>query len=452
MFNELDRYTLSPMDAYWGCEETKFEYWLLVELAVIDAYVVLGRLDPEGAKLIRQYARFNLIRMKELEAKFGHDMIAFTETVRESLVGTPAERFAFWFHLEVTSYNIEDPALILRLRQSTEVVIGAAKNLQMVLRGRAEECQNMPMIMCTHGQDAQPDTFGHILLVYVAQIERCWLRLQRSLDDDLKEGNISGAIGRYNEIDPEVERIALASLGLVPAKAETQILQRDRHAALMSHLSHLTSMIGQMCSTFWIMMHSGIRELQEPRKKDQRGSSAMPQKRNPILVEQLRGLARMLRGCAVIANENIDTFEGRDISQSLPERLIWPMGFCLTHYAIVRATGLVGNLVIFEQQMRENLEVRTQGTWASQRVRNSLERAGVEHNEAYEYVKNVAFVAIDQKTPMFELLCDSDYAVSIGGGKATALQIFGREVLAECFDVVSYLEQGAVALFGSKME
>jgi len=423
-----------------------------VELAVIDAYVALGRLHPEGASLIRKYAKFDLKRMKELEDKFGHDMIAFTETVRESLVGTPAERFAFWFHLEVTSYNIEDPAFILRLCQSTEVVIGAAKNLQTVLQCRALECRDMPMIMCTHGQDAQPDTFGHLLLVYAAEIGRCQLRLQRSLDDDLKEGNISGAIGRYNEIDPEVERIALMNLGLVPAKAETQILQRDRHAALMSHLSHLTSAICQMCSTFWIMMHSGIRELQEPRKKDQRGSSAMPQKRNPILVEQLRGLSRMLRGCAVIANENIDTFEGRDISQSLPERLIWPMGFCLTHYAIVKTTGLVGNLVIFEQQMRENLEVRTQGTWASQRVRNSLERLGVEHNAAYEYIKIIAFEAIDQKIPMATLLSDETFRVKFGAGSNTALEILGSEVLNQCFDVYSYLEQGAIALFGEKLE
>ena len=160
----------------------------------------------------------------------------------------------------------------------------------------------------------------------------------------------------------------------------------------------------------------------------------------------------MLRGCAVIANENIDTFEGRDISQSLPERLIWPMGFCLTHYAIVKTTGLVGNLVIFEQQMRENLEVRTQGTWASQRVRNSLERLGVEHNAAYEYIKIIAFEAIDQKIPMATLLSDETFRVKFGAGSNTALEILGSEVLNQCFDVYSYLEQGAIALFGEKLE
>ncbi|MCX6712718.1 MAG: lyase family protein, partial [Candidatus Vogelbacteria bacterium] len=280
VFNELERYTLAPMKDWWGREETKFEWWLKVELAVIDAYVVLGRLTINGAAYIRHHAKFDLVRMRELEAKYGHDMIAFVETVRESLVGTPAEPFAHWFHLEVTSYNIEDPALILRLRQSTEAVIGEAQKLQAMLDQRAEELQNLAMIMCTHGQDAQPDTFGHLLKVYAAQIGRCWRRLQRSLDDDLVEGNISGATGHYNEISPAVEKIALHNLGLVPAEAATQILQRDRHAALMSHLSHTTSAIGQMCSTFWIMMHSGIRELQEPRKKDHRGSSAMPHKRN----------------------------------------------------------------------------------------------------------------------------------------------------------------------------
>lgn len=309
----LKRYTLLPMRELWLREETKFERWHEVELAVLYARAVLGEISMAAYEAIRDHAKINVARIETLEAELEHDMLAFIGSIQESLDTAGVGQYRGEYHKKLTSYDVEDPSLMVRLRQAVKLILTELTALRNALAIKAHEHQWTLMIAATHGQDAEPTTFGHLLLVYATAVERSIERLRWVLEHELAEGKISGAVGNYADVTPTIEANALNHLELRPARSETQILQRDRHAMLMSTLAVAGGTIEQMARTFWEMCRSRCRELQEPRQPKQRGSSAMPWKINPIKLEQFQGWPRLLRAYAQTAGENIATPDFRDI-------------------------------------------------------------------------------------------------------------------------------------------
>lgn len=443
----LPRYTLEPMQRLWADERVKFEYWLKVELAILRAQATLGQITWSAVNEIEKAADFDLARIHELDAEINHDLIAFVKAVQEKLVENGAEKHKDLFHKIPTSYDIEDPAQIMMLREASQLICTELFALETILKKRAREHRWTLMIARTHGQYAQPDTFGHLLLVFGEAVGRSVRRFEWILNLELSEAKISGAVGNYAEISPEIEKLALGFLKLKPARAETQILQRDRHAALLSTIAIAGATIEQMSRTFWEMMRSDTRELEEPRKPKQRGSSAMGHKKNPILTEQFMGLPRLLRGYALAAIENIATPEWRAIEQSSVERHILPDATSLLHYQAVKATKFVERLVVFPDRMLHNLNVRTHGVWASQRIRNALMSAGVDYDTAYEYIQRISFLAVDTKTHLRDLLVTETLTAT---DARTAVEILDHDQVDQFFDAHSYVEQGTKHLFGEE--
>jgi adenylosuccinate lyase len=433
----LKRYTLVPMRELWS-EERKFAAWLKVELAVLGQ-----RLHEALCADITHAAEIDVARIEELEAEFEHDMIAFVVSVQEKLEAAGLGHVKGEFHKGLTSYDIEDPAMMLTLREANRLIVEKLTKLSCALRKKALEHQWTLMIARTHGQYAEPSTFGHLLLVYALAVERSIRRLNYIEETELQEGKISGAVGTYAGMDPTLEEKALARLGLRPAIAETQILQRDRHATLLNALAVAAGTIEQMCRTFWVMMRSDVGELEEPRKAKQRGSSAMAHKKNPILTERLIGMARLLRGDALAGMENIATLEWREISQSSVERHIFPDATSLLHYMAGKAAYLVENLIVFPERMRENLE-KTNGIWATQPVRLALINAGVEPNAAYEYLQRAAFASRESERPLLVFLKKLPMSQE---DPRTALEILGRDRLEACLDAEAYIKDGIEHIF-----
>ncbi|MDD5110447.1 MAG: adenylosuccinate lyase [Patescibacteria group bacterium] len=444
----LKRYTLPPMRELWLREETKFERWHEVELAVLFARAQKGEISMEAYTAIRAHARIDVGRIEALEAVLVHDMLAFIGCIQESLDAAGVGQYRGEYHKYLTSYNVEDPALILILRQAAELILTELVALQRALENKAREHQWTLMVARTHGQYAEPTTFGHLLEVYACAVGRSIRRLRTVRDTELTEGNISGAVGNYADVDPAIEEPALAVLGLHPAEAETQILQRDRHAMVLSVLAVAASTIEQICRTFWEMMRSDVGELREPRKSKQRGSSAMPWKKNPVFTEQLMGLPRLVRAYAEVACENVATPEWRDISQSSVERHILPDATALVHYMASKLASLVNRLEVFPDRMGKNLEA-TRGVWAGNRVRNALLEAGVDPNVAYEHVQRCSFQAVDQGLPLYQALEQGQFAVEpLDAEGRTAADIIGKERLASFFDARTYIERGIKHIFG----
>lgn len=441
----LPRYTKPAMKELWS-EEAKFRRWLYVECAVVKAKAGLGIIPSETAEKIVQHfasASIDVRRIEAIEQEVEHDMIAFIVAMQETMTGDLAP-LRGEFHKGMTSYDIEDTALIVALRYAGNHILDALQKLQHALLKKSVENARVLMIARTHGQYAEPDTFGRLLYVYCTQIERSIARIEHALKTDLAETKLSGAVGTYGGLDWRIEEFVCQHFDLKPAKCETQILQRDRHAAFMGALVIAGSSIEQMCRTFWEMMRSDAKELEEPRKPKQRGSSAMPQKKNPGKTEQLQGLARLLRGMMTAALENIATPECRDISQSSVERHIWPDATAIIHYMAETAEWLVANLIVHKDRMEENLRVRSLGTWAAQRVRLALIEKGVDPNIAYEYVQKTAFEAEKTGEQLFLLLADRPVNPLL----PTAAIMLGPEKLVECFDPVSYVTPGINHIFG----
>lgn len=447
----LERYTLPEMLQLWMCKETKFEYWLKVERAVLRARVYLGLAPQEAYEAATAHAKIDVARIETLEKEFEHDMIAFVSEIQESLEAAGAGIYKEEFHKRITSYDIEDPALMLILNEANRLIMKELERLDEILYRRAKEHQWTLMLARTHGQFAEPSTFGHLLLVYREAVRRSILRLLDIGIHELNEAKISGAVGAYGGLDPRIEKTALGYLELRPASAETQILQRDRHATFVGALAIAAGTIEQMCRTFWEMMRSDVAELEEPRGKKQRGSSAMPQKKNPILTERLMGLARVVRGCALSALENIATPECRDISQSSVEREIFPTATGVMHYMARKAAYLVEHLVVFPDRMKNTLEKKSLGVWAAQRVRIALIDAGVPYHEAYEYVQGAAFDTAEKRQTLFGVICHKLLSRP-GHDPQTAQEILGREKLGSLFDPVSYIKEGIDHIFRDRKD
>jgi adenylosuccinate lyase len=393
----IKRYTLPEMGAIWS-DESRFELMLRVELAASRAQARRGRVPAEALAAIEARAKVDVARIEELERTTDHDVIAFVSQVAESI--GPEGRYV---HLGLTSSDVVDTALALQLRAAGELLLRDADRLleAIVVRARAEA--ETLMMGRTHSVHAEPTTFGLKLAGWAFEVDRGRRRLAEAIDE-AGTGKLSGPVGTYSHLEPAVEAEVLAELGLRADPVSTQIVQRDRHAALVAAIAILGGSLERFATEIRNLQHTEIGEVQEPFKAGQKGSSAMPHKRNPILCERIAGLARVLRGYAGTALENQPLWHERDISHSSAERVILPDATILLDYMLQKATALVRDLVVDADRMRENID-RGLGLHASSRVLLALvERAGLAREQAYEIVQRASFEASSARRPLRELL------------------------------------------------
>jgi adenylosuccinate lyase len=377
----IPRYTRPAMGRIWS-DEHQLELWLKVELAVCEAWAELGVIPEEDMRAIRG-ATLQPERMAELFSATHHDVISFTRGVADQL--GPAGR---WIHLGLTSSDVKDTALSMQIQEAADILAEDLRQLEAALAELAVRHKYTLMIGRTHGIQAEPTTLGHKLAVFVAQVRRDCQRLEAARGE-LRFGKISGAVGTHANVPAEVEESALAALGLLPAEASTQILQRDRHAQFVSTLAVIGATLDQQATEIRSLQRTEIGEVFEPFASTQQGSSAMPHKRNPELCERICGLARLLRGYATTALENVALWHERDISHSSAERIILPDACIALDYMLDLQTGIWADLDVCTDAMQHNLEL-THGLIYSGRVLLALIEAGLPRAEAYAIVQEAA--------------------------------------------------------------
>jgi adenylosuccinate lyase len=364
-------------------QENRYRQWLKVELAVVDAMAQLGQIPARAAEEIAQKADFHVGRIDEIEGETKHDVIAFLTCVAE-YVGDAAR----YIHLGLTSSDILDTSFALLLRQAADILLDDIQALLSVLKRRAYEHRDTIMMGRSHGVHAEPITFGLKLALWHSETERHRQRLLRA-QETISVGKVSGAVGTYANVDPEVEKLACAQLGLQPAAISTQVIQRDRHAEYFSTLAIIASTIEKIAIEIRHLQRTEVFEAEEYFSEGQKGSSAMPHKRNPIGSENLTGLARLVRANAVAAMENIPLWHERDISHSSVERVIGPDSTILLDFMLHRLTTMVDRLVVYPDRMRANVD-RSGGLFFSQRVLLALTDSGVDRDEAYRLTQRNA--------------------------------------------------------------
>jgi adenylosuccinate lyase len=392
----IRRYTLPEMGAVWS-EQARFEAMLRVELAVARVQAARGLIPADALAALEARSRVDVDRIAEIERTNDHDVIAFVSQVAEA-VG-PEGRF---LHLGLTSSDVVDTALALQLRSAGERLIADADRLIVALVARARAARDVVMMGRTHSVHAEPTTLGLKLAGWAFELDRGRTRLGAAVDE-IGTGKISGPVGTYSHLGPDVEAEVLAALGLHADAVSTQIVQRDRHAALLTAIAILGGSLERFATEIRNLQHTEIGELQEPFKAGQKGSSAMPHKRNPILSERIAGLARLLRGYAHTALEDQPLWHERDISHSSAERVILPDATIVLDYMLVRMTGLIEGLVVRPERMRENIAAGL-GLHASSRVLSVLIESGMSREEAYAIVQRAALRAADDRLPLRELL------------------------------------------------
>jgi adenylosuccinate lyase len=392
----IPRYTLPDAATIWT-DEARFGQMLRVELAVLRALARRGDVPADAVAAIEQRARVDVDRIAELERTTDHDVIAFVSQVAES-VGEEGR----YLHLGLTSSDVVDTALALQCRAASDLILAALDELIAVVVARAREHVGTLIMGRTHGVHAEPMTFGLKLASWAFELDRDRTRFALAADD-LATGKLSGPVGTYSHLPPEVEVEALADLGLAPDPVSTQIVQRDRHAAFLAAIAVTGGSIERFAVEVRNLQHTEIGEVQEPFRAGQKGSSAMPHKRNPILAERLTGLARLLRGFAIAGMEDQALWHERDISHSSVERVALPGATTLLHYMIVRFTALVRDLVVRPERMAENIE-HGHGLHASSRVLDALLTAGLSREAAYAIVQRNALRAADERRALRDFL------------------------------------------------
>jgi adenylosuccinate lyase len=392
----IQRYTHPEMGAIWS-DQRRYETWLEVELAAADAMADAGLIPRDAASELRARAGFDVARIDEIEQTTQHDVIAFTTAVAER-VG-PAAR---WLHFGLTSSDVLDTAQAIQMREALGLIIRDVGVLMEAVRERAEEHRRTPMIGRTHGVHAEPMTFGLKLALWYAELQRDLDRLLRARQV-VSVGKISGAVGTFAHLDPSIEARVCERLGLEPAPVSSQIVQRDRHAELLSALAITAASLEKFALEIRGLQKTEIGEVEEPFGKGQKGSSAMPHKRNPIGSEQIVGLARLIRANAMAAFENIALWHERDISHSSVERVILPDSFIALDHMLRRFTRIVRGMVVYPDRMLENLE-RSRGVVFSGTVLLELARHGVSREQAYEWVQRNAMRSFDEKRDFRQLL------------------------------------------------
>ena len=370
------------MRKIWS-DERKYQIWLEIETLACEAMAALGQIPKKDAAEIRERARFSIPKIVEIEKRTNHDVIAFLENVAES-VG-PAAR---WIHQGLTSSDILDTTLAVQLTESATILLDDLKKLRIAVADKARQFKMTPMIGRSHGIHAEPITFGLKLALMFDEFGRAEERLTETRER-VRVGKISGAVGTHAHVDPKIERSVCEKLGLNPATLSTQIVQRDRHAEFCSALALIASSIDRWATEFRHLQRTEVLEVEEFFAEGQKGSSAMPHKRNPITSERLSGLARVIRGNAVVALENVALWHERDISHSSAERIILPDSCILLDYMLVKLRDLVEDLHVYPERMRQNLAM-TKGLYFSQSILLALTRAGLERRSAYEAVQRAA--------------------------------------------------------------
>jgi adenylosuccinate lyase len=384
------------MGAIWS-DQRRYETWLEVELAATDAMAEAGVVPADAARELRLKARFDIARIEEIEQVTQHDVIAFTTAVAEH--AGPAAR---WLHFGLTSSDVLDTAQAIQMRQACDLIVKDIAGLMEVVRKRAEEHRRTPMIGRTHGVHAEPMTLGVKLALWYAELQRGLDRVLRARDA-VSVGKISGAVGMFAHLDPAIEARVCERLGLEPAPVSSQVIQRDRHAELMAALAITAASLEKFALEIRGLQKTEIGEIEEPFAKGQKGSSAMPHKRNPIGAEQITGLARLIRGNAVAAFENVALWHERDISHSSVERVILPDSFIALDHMLRRFTRIVHGMVVYPERMLENLQ-RSRGVVFSGTVLLELARRGVSREQAYEWVQRNAMRAFHEKQDFKTLL------------------------------------------------
>lgn len=418
----IERYSLKEMKDLWELD-SKFGFYLQVELAVCEAYNRLGKISDEDLKTIKEKASFSVERIDEIEKEVGHDVIAFLTNVNEN-VGE-ASRF---IHMGMTSSDVIDTAFALQIKKASEIIEKDLNTVIATIRNKAIEHKETVCIGRSHGIHAEPMTFGIKLCSWLDNFERAKKRFDAAVED-ISVGQISGPVGTYSNISPEIEEITCQKLGLKPAKISTQVIARDRHAYYMQALALIAAAVEQCAVEIRHLQRTEVLEAEEAFKKGQKGSSAMPHKKNPISSENLSGLARVVKSNAAAALDNIALWHERDISHSSVERIIFPDSTILIDYMLNRFNKLVEGLVIHKENMLKNSELFG-GIVYSQRVLLELTNKGLSREQAYSLVQKNALEAFNKNDGNFKknLIKDSDVRA-----------VLNEQEIENCFDSAYYL-------------
>ncbi|MBF2575733.1 adenylosuccinate lyase [Listeria welshimeri] len=418
----LERYTRKEMGNIWT-EQNRYQAWLEVEILACEAWAELGDIPKEDVEKIRANAKFDVDRIHEIELETRHDVVAFTRSVSESL---GEERK--WVHYGLTSTDVVDTANSYLLKQANEILRKDLENFIAIIGEKAKEHKYTVTMGRTHGVHAEPTTFGLKLALWYEEMKRNLERFNFAADS-VEFGKISGAVGTYANIDPFVEAYVCEKLGTTPAPISTQTLQRDRHAEYLATLALIATSVEKFAVEVRALQKSEVREVEEFFAKGQKGSSAMPHKRNPIGSENVTGLARVIRGHMVTAYENVPLWHERDISHSSAERIILPDSTILLDYILNRFGNIVKNLTVFPENMKRNMD-RTLGLIYSQRVLLALIDKGLAREAAYDVVQPRAMEAWEKQVPFRELV-EQD---------TTITENLSREEIADCFDYNYHLK------------
>lgn len=413
----IARYSRKEMSDLWT-DEQQFQAWLEVELAACWAWARLGKIPMEDVDKLYENASFDVDRIKEIEAKTRHDVVAFTRAVSETL-GDEKK----WVHYGLTSTDVVDTAWGVRLKKANVILLEGLERIVNVLAEKAKKHKYTVMMGRTHGIHAEPTTFGLKCALWYAEMERNLERFKKAAAD-VEFGKLSGSVGTFANIPPEVEEYTCEKLGLQPAPISTQTLQRDRHAYYLSTLALIGSTMEKMAVEVRHLQRSELREAEEAFRKGQKGSSSMPHKRNPVSSENISGCARVLRGYMVTAYENIPLWHERDISHSSAERIILPDATTLLDYMLNRFAGVIENLVVFEDNMESNIW-KTQGLVFSQRLLHKLIDKGMPREKAYDTVQPLAMKSWEEQT-LFKPIVEADETIT---------EALSQEEIDEAFDL-----------------
>ena len=405
----IKRYTRPAMGRIWT-EESKYRRWLEVESAASAVLAEDGIIPQDAADAIAKKASVSVDRIHEIEAEVKHDVIAFTTAVAESLKKQGLDDQSRWLHYGLTSNDIVDTAQALQVKEASELICRGLESLMLVLRRRAVEFKNTPTIGRTHGIHAEPTTFGLKLLNWYAEMQRSLKRFEAAAED-MRVGKLSGAVGTFGHLNPEHEERICERLGLKPAPVATQVIQRDRHAAYIGTLAIIGSTLDKIAVEVRHLQRTEVREAQEYFSEKQKGSSAMPHKKNPITSEQISGLARVLRCNSQAALENVALWHERDISHSSVERVIFPDSTILTDYLLYKTTDLIDRLLVYPERMKKNLE-STGGLIFSGQLLLDLAEAGMLREDAYRLVQGHAMRAWKDDDLVFREEVAKDPAIS----------------------------------------
>ncbi len=411
------------MGRIWS-DENKFRSWLEVELAASEVLAGRGEVPAEAARLLRENARFDVARILEIEREVKHDVIAFTTCVAESMAAAGHAEASRWLHYGLTSNDVVDTAQALMVSQTSDLLLDGVDKLRAALRKRAFEFRNTPQIGRTHGVHAEPITFGLKLALWFDEADRDYRRLSTAAAE-MRVGKLSGAVGNCAHLDPDAENAICAKLGLEATPVSSQVISRDRHANYIATLGLITALLEKIALEVRHLQRTEVREAQEPFGSGQKGSSAMPHKRNPVTCEQICGLARVVRSNAQAAFENIALWHERDISHSSVERVILADSAILTDYLLAKTTWLVANMQVYPERMKRNIDL-TRGLVFSGQLLLDLAASGMLREKAYRLVQGYAMKAWEEEGD-FRASVESDPEIVSALGKERIAAAFSLE-------------------------